>query len=152
MRATCILFGPAYRLTSDTVDWSMKIDREQNCSSDFQLNTILSSSPGNVTIESVKLISSPQSGQIKINDTGFLYVAKADFQGRDTFTLAIHGAINGIHGSSTICIFVSSVGAAYTITPPTNPPTPGQLIQGSATPRTPTASRIDSVVVEDTDA
>jgi len=94
-QSACILSGPLYRLTSDTVDWSMRIDRGQNCSSDFQLNKILSSSPGNVAIESVKLISSPQSGQIKINDTGFLYVAKADFQGRDTFTLAVHARLMG---------------------------------------------------------
>jgi hypothetical protein len=135
----CNLSGSPYRLTSDTVDWSMKIDREQNCSSDFQLNTILSSSPGNVAIDSVKLISSPQSGQVVINNTGFLYVAKADFQGRDTFTLAVHGVINGTRGSSTVHIFVSRIGGNHTISSAT-----GHPIQGIAAAGIPHASAVST--------
>ena len=103
----CILSGPRYQLRSDTVDWSMRIDRGQNCSSDFQRNTILSSSPGSVALESVKLILPPQSGHITIMDTGFLYVAGADLHRPDNFTLAVSGAMNGIHGNSNIHIFVT---------------------------------------------
>ena len=130
----CVIAGPRYRLRSDTVDWSMRIESGQNCSSDFQLNTILSSSPSSVEIESVKLISPPRSGQVTINDTGLSYAAKTDFQGRDTFTVAVSGAINRIHGSSTIRIVVSNVGVASTLAPRTSLLTSGPLPRGLATP------------------
>ena len=119
----CNIVGPRYRLASDVVDWSMRIEGQQNCSFDFPLNTILSSSPGNVDIENVKLISSPQSGQIIIKKEGFSYAAKADFQGHDSFAVEVSGAINKSHGSSTIRIAVSDVGGVSSPASGTDPQT-----------------------------
>jgi photosystem II stability/assembly factor-like uncharacterized protein len=128
----CNISGPRYRLASDNVDWSMRIERGQNCTLAFPLNTILSSSPGSVEIENVKLISSPQSGQVIIKNDGFQYAAEADFQGQDTFTVEVSGAINKVHGISTIHIAVSGVGVASTLALRPRPLTPSPLPRGLA--------------------
>ena len=49
---------------------------------------------GTFIIENVKLVSSPQSGQIELLGSGFIYTAKADFDGQDFFSLAISGVFN----------------------------------------------------------
>src|SRR5258708_36586037 len=60
-----------------------------------------------VTIDTAKLISAPQSGQVKLLGPGFSYTAKSDFQGQDSFTIQVSGMLNGIRGSSDIRIIVS---------------------------------------------
>jgi hypothetical protein len=76
---------------------------------------------GNVDVESVQLVSPPQSGQVELlQGPGFKYDAKADFGGQDAFSLAVVGTINNIRGStrgsSTIHVTVSVAG----------PPTPAR--------------------------
>jgi photosystem II stability/assembly factor-like uncharacterized protein len=129
----CTIAGPRYRLASDTVEWSMRVEGGQNCTRDFRLNKMLSSSPSGVEIENVKIVSSPQAGQLIIKDTGFAYAAKPDFQGWDSFTVMVSGAINRVPGSSTIRISVSSVGAASKSSLRTSALAPGRLLQGSTT-------------------
>src|SRR6202163_4420197 len=99
--SSCGVSGPRYKLMAEAVDWSMRIVSGQSCIRDLRLNTVLSSSP-NVVIENLKLISPPQSGQAKIQDSGFSYTAKSDFQGEDSFTVLVSGSINRIPGVSTI--------------------------------------------------
>ena len=130
----CNIAGVRYRFASDFVDWSMRIEGGQNCSFDFPLNTILSSSPGSVEIENVKLITSPQSGQVIIKNKGFSFTAKTSFQGPDSFTVEVSGAINKVHGISTIHIAVSSIGGVSSLAPHTNLPTPNPLPLGLLTP------------------
>src|SRR5262249_48725580 len=60
-----------------------------------------------VTIDTAKLISPPQSGQVKLLGPGFSYTAKSDFEGQDSFTIQVSGMLNGIRGSSDIRIIVS---------------------------------------------
>lgn len=98
----CIVSGPRYLLTSDTVDWSMKIGSGQSCVRGLRFN--------NVIIESVKLVSPPQSGHLNLLGPGFTYSAKSDYEGRDSFTVTVAGTINRTRGSSNIRIMVS-VGA-----------------------------------------
>src|ERR1700730_18333945 len=74
--SACMFAGPHYRLTSDSVNWSLKIANNGNCSFDFRRNTILSSSPNGVDIERLQVMSPPQSGQVTIKDTGLTYTAK----------------------------------------------------------------------------
>jgi hypothetical protein len=119
--------GPHYRLTSDSVNWSLRIENNGNCSFDFRRNTILSSSPNGVDIERLQLISPPQSGQVAIKDTGLSYTAKMDSQGTDSFTVAVTGAINSVHGSSTIRVFVSRVSAVSRIPLRTSSAAPPKL-------------------------
>jgi hypothetical protein len=60
-----------------------------------------------VTIDTAKLMSPPQSGQVKLLGPGFSYTAKSDFEGQDSFTIQVSGMLNGIRGSSDIRIIVS---------------------------------------------
>jgi hypothetical protein len=95
----CVVSGPRYGLTSDTVDWSIKIGSGQSCVRGLRFN--------NVAIEKVKLVSPPQTGHVTLLGPGFTYAAKSDFDGRDAFTVEVSGTINRVRGSSTIRFMVS---------------------------------------------
>jgi hypothetical protein len=90
----CVVSGPRYGLSSDVVDWSIKIGRDQGCIRGLRFS--------NVVIESLKLVSPPQTGQVTLQGPSFIYSAKSEFEGEDSFTLAVSGAINKFRGSSTI--------------------------------------------------
>jgi hypothetical protein len=95
----CVVSGPRYGLTSDTVDWSMKIGSGQSCIRGLRFN--------NMAIERVRLVSPPQTGHVTLLGPGFTYAAKSDYEGRDAFAVAVSGTINRVRGSSTIRITVS---------------------------------------------
>ena len=96
----CVLtVGSLYQLKSDAVDWTMQTSSGQSCIRGLRHNR--------VTIDSAKLISPPQSGQVKLLGPGFSYTAKSDFEGQDSFTIQVSGMLNGIRGSSDIRIIVS---------------------------------------------
>jgi hypothetical protein len=91
--------SPRYALASDTVEWSLEIDSGQSCIRGLRFN--------NVAVESVKLESRPQIGQVSLFGSGFTYSAKPDYVGRDSFTLAVTGTISKARGSSSIRVVVS---------------------------------------------
>jgi hypothetical protein len=62
-----------------------------------------------MSISDVKLIASPQSGQVAINGPAFSYSAKPDFQGQDDFTIQVSGTMVRISGVSDIKVTVSIV-------------------------------------------
>jgi len=96
----CVLkMGSQYQLRSDTVDWTMQTSSGQSCTRGLR--------HARVTIDTVKLISPPQAGQVKLLGPGFSYTAKSDFEGQDSFTIQVSGMLNGIRGSSDIRIIVS---------------------------------------------
>jgi hypothetical protein len=96
----CVLkMDSQYQLRSDTVDWTMQTSSGQSCTRGLRL--------ARVTIDSAKLISPPQAGQVKLLGPGFSYTAKSDFEGQDSFTIQVSGMLNGIRGSSDIRIIVS---------------------------------------------
>src|SRR5262249_11546325 len=96
----CVLTRePPYQLKSDTVDWPMQVSSGQTC--------IIGLRHRRVTIETTKLISPPQSGQVKLLGPGFSYTPKTDFQGDDTFTVQVSGTADRVRGSSEIKIIVS---------------------------------------------
>src|SRR5262247_2730003 len=107
----CVLtVGSLYQLKSDAVDWTMRIDSGQSCIRGLRHNR--------VTIDTAKLISPPQSGQVKLLGSGFSYTAKSDFEGQDSFTIQVSGMLNGIRGSSDIRIIVS---VGPNVSPQTSP-------------------------------
>jgi hypothetical protein len=108
---SCRIDSSRYKLTVDTVSWSMKIMPGRTCFGGVRF--------GNVNIESVKLISPPRAGQIVLRGSGFSYTAKADFHGKDSFILAVFGAINKRRGNSTVHISVSIVDPPRERTAPT---------------------------------
>ena len=96
----CVLtIGSQYQLKSDTVDWTMQINSGQSCIRGLRHKR--------VTIDTAKLVSPPQSGQVKLLGSGFSYTAKSDFQGQDSFTVQVSGMLNGVRGSSDVRIIVT---------------------------------------------
>jgi hypothetical protein len=95
----CALYGPSYQLSSDTVLWSMTIGSGQSC--------IRGLKSAFVTLDTVKLVTPPQAGQVKLEGPGFVYKGNSDFRGQDTFSLLISGKKNKVAGSSTIQFVVS---------------------------------------------
>jgi hypothetical protein len=93
--------APPFQLKSDAVDWTMQIASGESCTRGLKL--------GPMTISDVKVIASPQSGQIVIKGPGFSYTAKRDFQGEDAFTLQVSGTMVRIAGVSDIKVTVSVV-------------------------------------------
>ena len=102
--STCVVNSPHYLLTSDNVDWSIKTRSGQTCVRGLRF--------GGVVIETVKLISPPQSGNVRLLGPGFSYTAKPDFSGEDLFTVEVSGTINKVRGTSTIRVVVSVSGAS----------------------------------------
>jgi hypothetical protein len=136
--ADCAVNGPRYQLTSDLVDWSMKIASGQSCIRGLRFS--------NIAIESLKLVSPPQIGQVTLHGPSFTYSAKPEYEGEDSFIVMVSGTINRSSGSSTIrvSVFVGNPAAAPRLrdrspgpiaapsppasTPPTMPlPTNGSL-------------------------
>jgi hypothetical protein len=96
--SVCVVNSPHYLLTSDNVDWSIKTKSGQTCVRGLRF--------GGVVIEAVKLIAPPQSGSVRLLGPGFSYTAKPDFVGEDSFTVAVSGTLNKVHGTSTIRVVV----------------------------------------------
>jgi hypothetical protein len=94
----CVVNGPRYQLTSDLVNWSMKIGSGQGCIRGLRLN--------NVAIKSLQLVSPPQIGQVTLQGPSFTYSAKSEYEGEDSFTVVVSGTINRSSGSSTIRVSV----------------------------------------------
>src|SRR5262249_46444562 len=107
----CVLtVGSLYQLKSDAVDWTMQTSSGQSCIRGLRHKR--------VTIDTAKLISPPQSGQVKLLGPGFSYTAKSDFEGQDSFTIQVSGVLNRIRGSSDIRIIVS---VGPNVSPQTSP-------------------------------
>jgi hypothetical protein len=49
----------------------------------------------NIQFESLKLISPPQSGEVVLRGSGFIYSPKPSFNGRDQFVLLVIGWVQG---------------------------------------------------------
>src|SRR5215831_5346950 len=134
----CVLTGGSlYQLKSDAVDWTMRTDSGQSCIRGLRHNR--------VTIDTAKLISPPQSGQVKLLGSGFSYTAKSDFEGQDSFTIQVSGMSNGIRGSSDIRIIVS---VGPNVSPQTSPTErrdrpPGDLSSAAQPNQNPTAQGTD---------
>jgi hypothetical protein len=112
----CVVEGPRYRLTSDTVNWSIKIGSNQSCIRGVRF--------GNVAIETLEIVSPPQIGQVKLQGPSFTYSAKLKYQGEDAFTIAVSGSINRSKGSSTIRVIVAVGNPAATTIPHDRAPGP----------------------------
>jgi hypothetical protein len=98
---TCVVGVESYRLSFDNVIWSIRIGAGQSCIGGFRVS--------NVTLDTVRLVIPPESGQVTLHGPGFSYKAKSGFQGEDSFSVLVSGTLNRIRGSSTIRVVVSVV-------------------------------------------
>ena len=95
----CVLNGPQYRLGSDTVVWSLELSGGDYCTRSVRFNSVV--------IDTLRIVSRPQTGHLTLLGPGFSYRAPNDFQGRDFFSLMISGTANKVSGRSTIEVAVS---------------------------------------------
>jgi hypothetical protein len=96
---SCLIDAPIYKLTSDTVVWSMAIGGGDSC--------IRGVRSAFAVLDSVQLIDPPQSGHVTMEGPGFVYTAHANYTGMDTFTILVSGKMNRMIGSSKINVVVS---------------------------------------------
>jgi hypothetical protein len=75
----------------------------------------------NVQLESLKLIAPPQSGEVVLRGSGFVYSANADFSGQDRFSLLVVGLQRAQRGSSTIHVNVFDSSTQRPVPPPFRP-------------------------------
>jgi hypothetical protein len=111
---TCVVAVKSYELNFDNVNWSMKIGAGQSCIGGFRVS--------NVTLDGVRLVIPPESGQVTLKGPGFTYTAKTGLQGEDSFSVLVSGTLNRMHGSSTIRVGVSVVDVGGQPPALTNPP------------------------------
>jgi hypothetical protein len=96
---SCLLYGPTYQLASDTVEWSMTIASGQSCVRGLRTAFVV--------LDNIKLVSPPQSGQVRLEGPAFVYKGDSNFRGEDSFSISVSGKLNRLAGSSTIRINVS---------------------------------------------
>jgi len=86
-------------MSSDTIEWSMIIRTGESCVRGIRY--------GAAVVDEVKLVTTPQFGQVTLQGTAFYYQAAPEFHGADAFALSVSGKVNQIPGSSTIRVLVS---------------------------------------------
>ncbi len=97
----CFTNGPRYQLESDSVEWRMKIHSNENCVRGVRFSYVWNAT--------VSLVSPPKFGQVAVIGPSFLYTAKSDFHGEDSFVVGVSGSKKKTSGFSTIRVLVSVV-------------------------------------------
>jgi hypothetical protein len=96
--AICYVGGPRPSLTSETVEWMLTIVRGQSCTQGVRTRFI--------EVDKVTVTEMAQHGQVLVRGTGFEYRADPNYNGYDTFELAISGFNVRVPGTSTIRVNV----------------------------------------------
>jgi hypothetical protein len=96
---SCRLTINKYGLSTDSVDWSMRIVAGRSCIGGFRV--------GDVTIENISVIAPPTSGEVTLKGPGFTYKAKPNFQGRDSFAVMVSGSYRKVPGLSIVRVLIS---------------------------------------------
>jgi hypothetical protein len=97
--ANCLLHPDAFRLQSDTVHWSVKIESGGECIQGLRWSTI--------TIEDISIVDEPKLGRLSLQGPSFRYFSNPGAQGTDSFKLSISGTSLRLKGTSLIEVDVS---------------------------------------------
>jgi hypothetical protein len=95
----CLLHPDAFRLQSDTVHWSVKIESGGECIQGLRWSTIM--------IENISIIDQPKLGRLLLQGPSFRYFANPGVQGTDSFKLSISGTSLRLKGTSLIEVDVT---------------------------------------------
>jgi hypothetical protein len=93
----CLSRPDAFRLQSDTVQWSMVIARGDECIQGLRGKAML--------LESVTVLEQPRTGLVVLQGPSFRYIAGRE-AGSDSFKLVIVGSSLRINGTSTVTVDV----------------------------------------------
>jgi hypothetical protein len=103
----CLGEHKAFRLASDSIEYSMAISPGADCIQGLRWSTM--------QIYTVRVLEKPRSGELVMVGTGFRYFAKPDFSGTDKFSLMVVGKNLREEGYSTVEITVSRRDAPLTL-------------------------------------
>jgi hypothetical protein len=95
----CLLHPDAFRLQSDTVHWSVKIESGGECIQGLRWSTIM--------IENISIIDQPKLGRLLLQGPSFRYFSNPGAQGTDSFKLSISGMSVRLKGTSLIEVDVT---------------------------------------------
>jgi hypothetical protein len=95
----CLLHPDAFRLQSDTVHWSVKIESGGECIQGLRWSTIM--------IENISIIDQPKLGRLLLQGPSFRYFSNPGAQGTDSFKLSISGTSVRLKGTSLIEVDVT---------------------------------------------
>ncbi|MCJ9701532.1 Ig-like domain-containing protein [Bradyrhizobium sp. SHOUNA76] len=87
----CIKERTPFELSGDTVTWTLTIQPGSDCIQGLRWSYM--------QIFKVSVVRGPSRGQLTVVGSGFRYLAAADKQGPDKFTLLISG--KNLHGAGT---------------------------------------------------
>jgi hypothetical protein len=77
------LNGPRYQLASDTVRWSLELSGGESRVRGVRFNDVL--------VDTLMVVSAPETGHVTLQGPGFSYKAASDFRGCDFFSLMVYG-------------------------------------------------------------
>jgi hypothetical protein len=99
LAGNCLLHPDAFRLQSDTVHWSVKIESGGECIQGLRWSTI--------TIEDISIVDQPKLGRLSLQGPSFHYFSNPGAQGTDSFKLSVSGTSLRLKGTSLIEVDVS---------------------------------------------
>lgn len=94
----CVPGGPAPKLNSEIVNWSIAIVSGQVCLRGVRSSTMI--------LESVTISAPAKVGKATVQGYGFSYEAPRNFKGEDSFSVNVVGTNRGVRGDSTIVVNV----------------------------------------------
>src|SRR4030088_2573817 len=88
----CLLHPEPFRLQSDTVHWSVKINSGAECIQGLRWSTIM--------IDDISIADQPKLGRLSLQGPSFRYFSNPGARGTDSFKISIAGTSLGQKGVS----------------------------------------------------
>src|SRR5260370_23002984 len=95
----CLLHPEPFRLQSDTVHWSVKINSGGECIQGLRWSTIL--------IDNISIVDQPKLGRLVLQGPSFRYFSNPGARGTDSFKLSVAGTSLRQPGVSSIEVDVT---------------------------------------------
>ena len=89
-----MLHPEPFKLRSDTVHWSIKINSGGECIQGLRWSTLM--------IEGISVTEPPKLGKLIVQGPSFRYLSNQGARGADSFKLVINGASLRVEGTSSI--------------------------------------------------
>jgi hypothetical protein len=95
----CLLHPEPFRLQSDTVHWSVKINSGAECIQGLRWSTIV--------IDNISITDQPKLGRLSLQGPSFRYFSNPGVRGSDSFKLSIAGTSLRQKGNSSVEVDVT---------------------------------------------
>ena len=95
----CLLHPEPFRLQSDTIHWSVKINSGAECIQGLRWSTIM--------IDDISIADQPKLGRLSLQGPSFRYFSNPGARGTDSFKISIAGTSLAQKGVSSIEVDVT---------------------------------------------